>query len=100
MAPGAAEVRMDGPDDFDGDPREEAARRAARQPRTVGGQVRRDAELNRHGRQSADDAGVQDEGEGAAELDAEIARRESGGTPDRPRTGVGVGVGPTRRPPD
>ncbi len=74
------------------------ARSEAREPASVGGQQRRDADLNRHGRQSADDGGIRGDGEGAAELDAEIARRESGGGRAQPGTGLGAGL--TQRPPD
>jgi hypothetical protein len=78
--------------------RDLAEARSRRQPARVGGQERRDADLNRHGRQSADETGVQGAGEGAAELDAEIARRESGGAAGHAGTGLGAGL--TRRPPD
>ena len=71
---------------------------AGRRPAKVGGQHRDDAALNRHGRQSADDGGVAGEGAGAAELDAEIARRSSGGAQGRRGTGLGAGLTP--RPPD
>jgi hypothetical protein len=91
------EVRMNGPEgEVQGGSDDGAARRRA--PAQVGGQERRDADLNRHGRQSADDGGIHGDGEGAAELDAEIARREGGGTRDQPGTGLGAGL--TQRPPD
>lgn len=79
-------------------PGERNARRDARRPAKVGGQERRDVDLDRHGTQSADDTGIRGDGEGAAELDAEIARRESGGARAQPGTGLGAGL--TQRPPD
>jgi hypothetical protein len=74
--------------------------------------MRDDRALNRHGAQSADDsgggerpvdadgsrAGRDADGAGAKELDAEIARRESGGGTGQPGTGLGAGL--TQRPPD
>jgi hypothetical protein len=71
------------------------------QPATVAGRHRDDRRLNEHGQQSADDSGphaAEGEGEGAADLDAEIARRESGGTRRQPGTGLGAGL--VQRPPD
>jgi hypothetical protein len=86
---------MDESDDPDS---RDAAAASRRRPASVGGQPRRDADLNRHGLQSADETGVRGDGEGAAELDAEVARREGGGAAAQPGTGLGVGL--TQRPPD
>jgi hypothetical protein len=88
---------MDEYDAADERERAEGARRR-REPARVGGQERRDADLNRHGLQSADETGVSGDGEGAADLDAEIARRESSGAAGQPAAGLGVGL--IRRPPD